>query len=66
MDANRVALTTADHLFRLYIMLFSSISSKEDSITSAGAAVESYLVECGMSHQEAVRRRDEIMLSHGA
>lgn len=63
MDANRVAFATAEHLFRLYVMMFSGMEVKEEAVTSAGAAVESYLVNCGMSHEEAVRLRDEIMLS---
>ncbi|ALW87849.1 hypothetical protein AUC44_02185 [Deinococcus actinosclerus] len=64
MDANRVALTTAEHLFRLYAILFSSTSTKEKSIASAAAATESYLVECGMSHAEAAWHRQQIMLMH--
>ena len=45
--------------------MVSSINTQQDLITSAHAAMESYLVVCGMSHAEAVRPRDEIMLSHG-
>jgi hypothetical protein len=63
MDTNRVARSTAEHLFRLYVMNFAAIEPKEEAIRSAGAAVESYLLNCGMSSEEAIEIRDEIMLS---
>ncbi|MBZ9750824.1 hypothetical protein GO986_09570 [Deinococcus sp. HMF7620] len=63
MDTNKVAFATAAHLFRLYVMAFSGIESEQAAVTSAGAAVEAYLVDCGMSQHEAARHRDELMLS---
>lgn len=63
MDSNRVARATAEHLFRLYLMSFTATESKEEAMAAAGAAIESYLHDCGMSREEAIRIRDEIMIS---
>lgn len=64
MDTHRVAFATAEHLFRLYLMVVGGTGTEKEALTTAGAAVEAYLMDCGMSAQEAGRRRDDIMLSH--
>ncbi|WP_019584693.1 hypothetical protein [Deinococcus apachensis] len=63
MDANKVAVATAEHLYRLYVLAFGSDGNREDAIQTTGEAVQSYLVNCGMSEGEAETLRDEIMLS---
>ena len=64
MDTNRVARATAEHLFRLYLMNFTDAESQEEAMKLAGMAVERYLRDCGMSEQDAIKLRDEIMISY--
>jgi hypothetical protein len=62
MDIERVVRATAASLFQLYRMQFALVEPAEEARISAGAAIENYVLDCGLEFNAAIRIRDEIML----